>query len=61
MNQKTTNQFHSKAKFEYSIIDQKIVDIIIPSINLTGDIIDLVKEYNRAAQTPLLIYDELNG
>ena len=50
-----------KDKFEYSIIDKKIVDIIIPSINLTGDIPDLVKEYNRAAQTPLLIYDELNG
>ena len=28
---------------------------------MTGDIPDLVKEYNRAAQTPLLIYDELNG
>ena len=41
-----------------TVVDQKVVDTITPSINLTDDIKAVVDEYNK--QTPIFEYDELN-
>ena len=41
-----------------TVLDQKVVDTITPSINLTDDIKAVVDEYNK--QTPIFEYDELN-
>ena len=35
-----------KYNLDYSVIDQLIVDTLTPSLNLTGDMNALVKEYN---------------
>ena len=41
-----------------TVVDQKVVDTITPTINLTDDIKAVVDEYNK--QTPIFEYDELN-
>ena len=43
---------------DLTVVDQKVVDTITPSINLTDDIKAVVDEYNK--QTPIFEYDELN-
>ena len=46
--------------YNLRIVDQKIVDIISPSINLGDSITDVIAEYNKQAGTQLFEYDELN-
>ena len=46
--------------YNLRIVDQKIVDTISPSINLSDSITDVVAEYNIQAGTQLFEYDELN-
>ena len=59
-NIETNTEIKLSKTHKLSILDQKIVDTLYPSINLTDDIVRVLDEYNSQAETPIFYYDELN-
>ena len=59
-NIETNTEIKLSETHKLTILDQKIIETFYPSINLTDDIVRVLDEYNKQAETLLFHYDELN-
>ena len=59
-NIETNTEIKLSETHKLTILDQKIIETFYPSINLTDDIVRVLDEYNKQAETLIFHYDELN-
>ena len=59
-NIETNTEIKLSETHKLTILDQKIIETFCPSINLTDDIVRVLDEYNKQAETLIFHYDELN-